>query len=94
MTRTGVMAVGLLCWVSGAVAKEYAGMPSLGPACSLGVTPGQAQGGSPKATAAASIDLDEYLELHAHARAGIRRAVLPPGTELRAQTAPGAHVKP
>ena len=92
MTWTGAMAVSLLCWVSGAVATEHAGRTDLSPSCGVNVTHGQAQGGLPEAMANAPVDLDEYLELHAHARAGIRLAVLPPSTVLQVQTAPGALV--
>jgi hypothetical protein len=95
MTIKGAIALGLLVAMSGAAAKES--VPAMGAdsAFVAGVTLGQGRSSPPSGTGpVAQFDLDEYLELHAHARTGLHYAASRPGSAAVAGLARNAPAAP
>jgi hypothetical protein len=80
--------------VSGAAAAESVPVTVANSACVAGVTLGQGRSSAPAgAGPIAHADLDEYLELHAYARTGVRHAASAFGSTAAARSGrnrPGA----
>jgi hypothetical protein len=95
MSANSMIALGLLFVVSGAAAAESVPVTVANSACVAGVTLGQGRSLAPAGTGPiARADLDEYLELHAYARTGMRHAASLFGSAAVARLARNAPAAP